>query len=165
MLSYGIGIKVSIKISLAYPHCPEVRMVVLQTAHYLIQTHLERRYGIAPALEAGPYWVGPIRKRNLENAPHALSKRPKFGRPASRQVSRRLLPRSQLKPNDHNPKKFIHSLKIREIVPWQLTQPITHGSACIFDCISQFYFIGIHWQPTQETMKCLHLCRITCYQG
>ena len=67
--------------------------ILVQTAHYLIQTHLERRYGIAPALDVGPYAVGPMRKRHTELGTLPLPKRARFGRPASRHLPvSRLLP-------------------------------------------------------------------------
>lgn len=70
-----------------------------QTAHYLIQTHLERRYGIAPAFEAGHYVVGPMRRKDPGDGPFHQAKRPRFGRLAGRYDPADATPGSTIRPN------------------------------------------------------------------
>lgn len=70
----------------------------VQTAHYLIQTHLEMKLGVVPALDALRVVV-PRHKRMLEDGgPRGASKRLRVERPAARwgfrvQLSRHSLSR------------------------------------------------------------------------
>ena len=59
----------------------------VQTAHYLIQTHLEVKLGIAPSVTAAPFHVNARHKRGLDGPANPDHKRARFGRAAPRYLT------------------------------------------------------------------------------